>query len=60
MRNIQTRYGEVPVKVKFMDGNVIQGTPEFDACVRLAEAAGVPVQQILQEAAAASRTIIKD
>jgi uncharacterized protein (DUF111 family) len=48
------------VKVKFMDGNVIQGTPEFDACVRLAEAAGVPVQQILQEAAAASRTIIKD
>ena len=58
MRNIHTRYGEVPVKVKFMDGNVIQATPEFDACVRLAEAAGVSVQQILQEAAAASRMLI--
>ncbi|RPI31860.1 MAG: nickel pincer cofactor biosynthesis protein LarC [Chloroflexota bacterium] len=60
MRNISTCYGEVPVKVKFMDGHVVQATPEFDACVRLAESAGVPVQRILQEAAAASRAIIKD
>jgi hypothetical protein len=57
MRNISTIYGEVPVKLKFMNGNVIQATPEFDACMRLAELVSVPVQQILQEAAAASRTI---
>lgn len=57
MRNISTIYGEVPVKLKLMNGNVIQATPEFDACVRLAESTGVPVQQILQEAAATSRTI---
>jgi pyridinium-3,5-bisthiocarboxylic acid mononucleotide nickel chelatase len=58
MRNISTIYGEIPVKLKFMNGNVIQATPEFDACVRLAESVNVPVQRILQEAAAASRTIM--
>jgi len=58
MRDIPTRYGEVPVKLKIMSGNVIQATPEFDVCMRLAEAQGVPVNQVLQEAAAASRTLL--
>jgi hypothetical protein len=58
IRNIPTRYGEIPVKVKFMDGQIVQATPEFDVCVRLAKTAGVPVQLVLQEAAAASRTAL--
>lgn len=58
MRNIPTRYGEVPVKLKIMSGQIIQATPEFDACSRLAEAQGVPVHQILQEAAVASRILL--
>jgi uncharacterized protein (DUF111 family) len=58
MRSVPTRYGEVPVKLKIMSGNVIQATPEFDVCLRLAEAQGVTVNQILQEAAAASRILL--
>jgi len=58
MRNISTIYGEVPVKLKFMDGEIIQATPEFEICVRLAEAVGVPVQHVLQEAVIVSRTIM--
>ena len=58
MRTIPTRYGDVPVKLKIVSGNVIQATPEFDVCLRLAEAQGVPVNQILQEAAAASRILL--
>jgi len=46
------------VKLKIMNDNVIQATPEFDACLHLAEEKGVPVHQILQEAAAASRTLL--
>jgi pyridinium-3,5-bisthiocarboxylic acid mononucleotide nickel chelatase len=58
MRNIPTCYGDVPVKLKIMSGNVISATPEFEVCLRLAEAQGVPVHQILQEAAAASRILL--
>jgi pyridinium-3,5-bisthiocarboxylic acid mononucleotide nickel chelatase len=49
MRNIATRYGEVPVKVKIIAGQMIQASPEFDVCVRLAEKAGIPVSQLIQE-----------
>jgi uncharacterized protein (TIGR00299 family) protein len=52
MRSLETRFGPVPVKLKTIDGQICQWTPEFDACVRLAEQAGVPVAQVLEEAAA--------
>jgi len=58
MRIIETCYGQVPVKLKILNGDIIQATPEFDACVRLAEQAGIPVVQVLQEAAAVSREFL--
>ena len=58
MRMIESRYGQVPVKLKILNGETIQVTPEFDACVRLAEQAGVPVTKVLQEAAAISRVFL--
>lgn len=58
MRNIETHYGQVPVKLKILDGDTIQAMPEFDACVRLAEQAGVPVALVLQEASAVSREFL--
>ena len=51
IRHIDTRFGKVPLKLKILDGKVIQASPEFDACVTLAEKVGVPVAQVLQEAA---------
>jgi uncharacterized protein (TIGR00299 family) protein len=50
MRTIETCYGQVPVKLKIMDGDVIQATPEFDACVRLAEKNNMTVFHIIKEA----------
>lgn len=49
---------DIPIKLKIMSGEIIQATPEFDVCVRLAESAGVPVQQVLQKAAVASRSVM--
>jgi uncharacterized protein (DUF111 family) len=48
-RNIDTRYGQVPVKLKVLEGDIIQATPEFDVCVRLAEKNNVTVIQIIKE-----------
>ena len=58
IRTIETCYGQVPVKLKILYGETMQATPEFDACVRLAELAGVPVTKVIQEAAAISRVFL--
>ena len=52
IRRVTTRWGEALVKVKLLDGVAVQASPEYDNCVELADAAGVPVAQVLQEVAA--------
>jgi pyridinium-3,5-bisthiocarboxylic acid mononucleotide nickel chelatase len=58
MRTIETRYGQVPLKLKILDGEILQASPEFDVCVLLADHAGVPVAQVLQEAAFMSQEFL--
>jgi uncharacterized protein (DUF111 family) len=48
------------VKLKVVDGGILQATPEFDVCVLLAEQAGIPVARVLQEAAALSQEFLKE
>ena len=52
IRQIETPYGQIPVKLKTLDGGVVQATPEFDVCVRLAEECAVPVLQVIKDAEA--------
>jgi uncharacterized protein (TIGR00299 family) protein len=49
MQNIETRFGTVPVKIKYVNGESIQTKPEFDVCVRLSEENNVPLIQVIQE-----------
>ncbi|HNT55036.1 MAG TPA: nickel pincer cofactor biosynthesis protein LarC [Anaerolineaceae bacterium] len=58
IRHITTRYGEIPVKLKIINGQIIQAAPEYDACVQLAEKTGLPLTQILQAATAAGQALI--
>ncbi len=51
IRMVDTRYGNLPVKLKKMNGKIVQATPEFDACAELAKQNGLPVSIVLQEAA---------
>jgi uncharacterized protein (TIGR00299 family) protein len=53
VRQVETRFGPVPVKVKSVEGNVIGGTPEFEDCRRIAAQHGVSVADVQQAAAAA-------
>jgi pyridinium-3,5-bisthiocarboxylic acid mononucleotide nickel chelatase len=53
MRLVETRFGQIPLKLKIIDRMIIQASPEFDVCASLAEQSGVPVAEVLQAAASA-------
>jgi uncharacterized protein (TIGR00299 family) protein len=46
LRQVQTAYGTLAVKRKILDGKVVASVPEYDDCVRLAEANGVALAQV--------------
>ena len=48
---VTTVYGKVSVKVARENGNILNFSPEYEDCRRLASAASVPLRTILQEAA---------
>lgn len=53
---VTTPWGPIPVKLGLLGGEVISMAPEYDDCVQLASAAGVPVKDVLAAAAAAAQT----
>jgi uncharacterized protein (DUF111 family) len=50
-RQVDTRYGTIPVKCGVLDGRIVQAAPEYEACKRLALEHGVPVRLVYAEAA---------
>jgi uncharacterized protein (DUF111 family) len=50
-RQVDTRYGIIPVKCGVLDGRIVQAAPEYEACKRLALEQGVPVRIVYAEAA---------
>lgn len=53
MTTVPTPYGEVRVKIKVLGGQEVGGKPEYDDCLRLAQAHDVPIQQVFAAALAA-------
>ncbi len=47
---VGTQWGEVPVKLGYHQGERVQTAPEHAVCARLAEAAGVPLKHVYQQA----------
>jgi uncharacterized protein (DUF111 family) len=43
---VETSIGTVRVKVASRDGRVLNATPEFEDCVKLAAAHGLPVKDV--------------
>ena len=50
-RQVDTRYGVIPVKCGVLDGRIVQAAPEYEACKRLALEKGVPIRLVYAEAA---------
>jgi uncharacterized protein (TIGR00299 family) protein len=57
MHTVTTRFGEIPVKVSGGPYGAPVVKPEFDACARAAERAGVSVRIVIEEALALGRSI---
>jgi pyridinium-3,5-bisthiocarboxylic acid mononucleotide nickel chelatase len=55
----ETAYGPVPVKVSRLDGRVVTATPEFADVVRLARERSLPVREVLDQARADARRLIR-
>jgi hypothetical protein len=58
LANVKTRFGIVSVKLAADGGNLLDASPEFDDCRRLADEVGVPVRTVLAEAAAAASRLL--
>ncbi|HVP43941.1 MAG TPA: nickel pincer cofactor biosynthesis protein LarC [Terriglobales bacterium] len=48
--SVQTKWGEVRLKVANLNGAVANYAPEYEDCRRIAEAHHVPLKQVMQEA----------
>lgn len=54
---VSTPWGPVPVKLSRLGGEVFGRRPEYDACRRLARAAGVPLRAVIEAATMAAAKI---
>jgi len=52
---VETRWGSVRVKVASLPGGGVKWAPEFEDCIALAEAKGVAVREVIEEASAKAR-----
>jgi hypothetical protein len=50
MRQVETPWGSVRVKLKILEGQIAAASPEYDDCARLATEAGVPLAEVMEAA----------
>jgi len=55
---VQTRFGEVRVKIGRLQGHPIHVAPEYEDCRRLAEMGKTPVGDIMAAAVEAARALL--
>jgi uncharacterized protein (TIGR00299 family) protein len=58
MRNVETPFGSVRVKVKFVDERAAGAMPEYDDCKALAEKCGRPTREVWEVASAAAQALL--
>jgi len=59
-REVNTSYGPVKVKIGFKGSKVVNLSPEYESCLRLAKERGVPLKEIYQEAISAGLRLLKE
>lgn len=56
---LATSYGAIPFKVSRLEGRVVTVTPEFSDVVRIAREKSLPVREVLEQARAAGRRLLR-
>lgn len=60
MRQVDTEFGPLKVKLKLLDGKALQASPEYDDCLRAAQAQGIAPARVLAAAAAAGQALLRE
>ncbi|MEM1513524.1 MAG: nickel pincer cofactor biosynthesis protein LarC [Candidatus Thermoplasmatota archaeon] len=50
IRKIETKYGEVNVKIGYYNGKIVSISPEYEDCRKIAEKRKIPLKEIYEEA----------
>jgi uncharacterized protein (TIGR00299 family) protein len=58
-KKIKTKYGEAKVKLAYLKGELVNISPEFDSCEKLAKKKGLPVKEIYEEVKETANKILK-
>jgi hypothetical protein len=58
MRSVNTPFGVVDVKLKWVGRELVGAAPEFDHCRAAADKAGVPVKEVYDQAVAAAHALL--
>lgn len=58
IKKVATPYGEVPVKLKLLDGRPVQAMPEYDACAQIASEQDVPLADVYGAALIAGSALL--
>lgn len=59
IQTVTTPYGDVPVKLKLLDGQPIQAMPEYDACAKIASEKNIPLADVYTAALSAGSALIR-
>jgi len=58
IREVQTPFGIIPLKVKLLDGKRVLAQPEYEVCLQVAQNHNVPVMDVLQAALQAGQALL--
>ena len=56
---VETPWGPIRVKAGRLDGEIVNLAPEFEECAAAASRAGVPVREVMAEAATLARAAVR-
>lgn len=58
-KKIKTKFGEAEVKLAYLNGKLVNISPEFDACEKLAKKKGLPVKEVYEEVKETANKLLK-
>ena len=56
-RTVETPWGTVQTKLKYLEGRVVSASPEYEDCARLAQESGIPLQEVVAAAQQAAGSL---
>ena len=57
IQEVQTRYGPVKIKVARLGDRIVNTSPEYEDCKRLAQEQGIPLKEVMEEARSVASSV---